>query len=330
MKEILDELEGKLLTTDIGELILQKAGHRMVKSAHCDTMELDVTLTHLSLPLTDTADTEKMGVKNTAAQKNPQPTSTAAAVCIEGTKYAEVFLSIKEIVQRYSKMNENAGDVTPFIRPSERDFRDVSAFLTCVLLHEKKHMPRFCQNLKLSDFINPCITSSGAREIEVNNELILVSKEFHDFILAYNIAMRGGGGGGMDGDRNPCTSHLFRITKGKCFSFREKYILGLHKNESNSEASKVSDHGETSPGLKLGVAGSAAENQKKTQTRLVDDFVCNVLSEKYPYMNEPPTVKQIENVFEIRVNKSDTFDESAKDYHLWRALAFDRSFLKKN
>ena len=143
----------------------------------------------------------------------------------------------------------------------------------------------------------------------------------------------------MDGDKDPCTSHFCRNTKGKCFSygigkditrFREKYMLGLHKNESNSEASKVSDHGETSPSLKLGVAGSAAENQKKTQTRLVDDFVCNVLSEKYPYMNEPPTVKQIENVFKIRVNKSDTFDESAKDYHLWRALAFDRSFLKKN
>ena len=63
VKEILDEFVGKLLTTDMGELILQKAGHRMVKSAHCDTMELDVTLTHSSVPLTDTADTEKMGVK---------------------------------------------------------------------------------------------------------------------------------------------------------------------------------------------------------------------------------------------------------------------------
>ena len=61
VKEILDKFVGKLLTTDIGELILQKAGHRMVKSAQCDTMKPDVTLTHLSLPLTDTADTEKMG-----------------------------------------------------------------------------------------------------------------------------------------------------------------------------------------------------------------------------------------------------------------------------
>ena len=38
----------------------------------------------------------------------------------------------------------------------------------CVLLHEKRHMPRLCQNMKLSDVINPRINSSGAREIEVN------------------------------------------------------------------------------------------------------------------------------------------------------------------
>ena len=270
VKEILDEFVGKELTTHMGELILQKAGHRMVKSEHFDTMEpaADVSLTHLSVPLTDTADTdEEIGVKNTAAKKlTPlklsksrtdsrtsnevelhalcavncekravkrildntteansfpknvakirkeseddktenclrsdiskcvQPTSTA--VCIEETEYADLFPYTKEIVHRYSKMNENAGDVAPFIRPSERDFRDVSALLMCVLLHEKKHMPMICQNMKLSDVINPRITSSGAREIEVNtrggnNELISVTKEFHDFILAYNVAMRG-------------------------------------------------------------------------------------------------------------------------------------------
>ena len=51
----------------------------------------------------------------------------------------------------------------------------------------------------------------------------------------------------MAGDNNPCTSHFFRNTKGKCFSygvgkdithFREKYSLGLNKNESDD--SKVS------------------------------------------------------------------------------------------
>ena len=46
-------------------------------------------------------------------------------------------------------------------------------------------------------------------------------------------------------------------------------------------------------------------------------------------MNEPPTVKQIETVFEIQVTKSDTFDESAKDYHLWRVLALIGAFPKK-
>ena len=29
------------------------------------------------------------------------------------------------------------------------------------------------------------------------------------------------------------------------------------------------------------------------------------------------------------MTKSDTFDESAKDFNLWRVLAFDRSFPKK-
>ena len=60
VKEILDESVGKQLTTHMGELILQKAGHRMVNSAHCDTME--------SVPLMDAADTEKVGVKKTVAQ----------------------------------------------------------------------------------------------------------------------------------------------------------------------------------------------------------------------------------------------------------------------
>ena len=47
VKEILDEFVRKQLTTHMGEL--QKAGHRMVNSAYCDTME--------SVPLMDTADT---------------------------------------------------------------------------------------------------------------------------------------------------------------------------------------------------------------------------------------------------------------------------------
>ena len=50
--------------------------------------------------------------------------------------------------------------------------------------------------MKLSDVSNPRITSSGARDIEVNTvggikELISVNKELHEFLLAYKIAMRG-------------------------------------------------------------------------------------------------------------------------------------------
>ena len=357
VKEILDEFVGKQLTTHMGELILQKAGHRMVNSVHCDTME--------SVPLMDTADTEKVGVKKTAAQnwtplmlpesrsdsmtshevqlpgagavycekravkripdknteantfpqnvakvrkesedektgdclrtdisKYVQPIST---VCIEGMEYAGLFPSMKVIVERYSRMNENACDVTPFIRPSEGDFREVSAFLMRVLLNEKRHMPRICQNMKLSDVINPRINSSGARNIEVNtvggnHEHISVNKELHEFLLAYKIAMRGV----MEGDNNPCTSHFFRNTKGICFSygigksitrFRDKYMLGLHKNEITSDDTKVSE-------MPL--------DQKKAQTKLVENFVCNVLSDMYPFMNEPPTVKQIEKAVETK------------------------------
>ena len=117
--------------------------------------------------------------------------------------------------------------------------------------------------------------------------------------------------GVMEGDNNPCTSHFFRNTKGKCFSygigkaitrFRDKYMLGLHKNEITSDDTKVS---------------KTPLDQKKAQTRLVDNFVCNVLSDMYPFMNEPPTVKQIENAAKIKMNKPDTLDESAEDYHLW-------------
>ena len=175
---------------------------------------------------------------------------------------------MKVIVERYSRMNENAHDVTPFTRPSEGDFRDMSAFLMCVLLNEKRHMPRICQNMELSDVINPCINSSKARDIEVNtvggnNKLILVNKELHEFLLDYKIAMRGV----MEGDNNPCTSHFFRNTKGKCFSygigeaitrFRDKYMLGLHKNEITRDDTKVSE---------------TPLDQKKAQTGLVDNFV---------------------------------------------------------
>ena len=87
---------------------------------------------------------------------------------VEDTKYASLFASMKVIVARYASMNENAGDVTPFQRPCEKDFRDVTAFIMYTLLHEKTHMPRLCQKITLSDVLNPRVTSSGAREIVVH------------------------------------------------------------------------------------------------------------------------------------------------------------------
>ena len=108
------------------------------------------------------------------------------------------FASMKLIVGRYASMNANAGDVTPFQRPCEKDFRDVTAFIMYMLLHEKKHLPQLCQKMTLSDRLNPCITSSGAREIVVHKispvgaeEVISIGKELHYFLLEYNVAMRG-------------------------------------------------------------------------------------------------------------------------------------------
>ena len=75
---------------------------------------------------------------------------------------------MKVIVQKYAAMNKDAGVVTPFQRPSEKDFREVTAFLMCALLHEKIQMPRLCQKITLSDVLNPHIMSNGATEIVVN------------------------------------------------------------------------------------------------------------------------------------------------------------------
>ena len=84
------------------------------------------------------------------------------------TQYAPLFPSMKLIVDRYASLNENLGDLSLFQPPSDKDFRDVTAFIMCMLLHEKTHMPRLCQKMTLSDVLNPRITSSGAREIVVH------------------------------------------------------------------------------------------------------------------------------------------------------------------
>ena len=61
---------------------------------------------------------------------------------VEDTQYAPLFASMKLIVGRYASMNENAGDVTPFQQPCEKYFRDVTALIMYMLLHEKTHMPQ--------------------------------------------------------------------------------------------------------------------------------------------------------------------------------------------
>ena len=128
---------------------------------------------------------------------------------VEDTQYAPLFASMKLIVGRYASMNENAGDVTPFQRPCEKDFRDVTAFIRYMLLHEKKQMPRLCQKMTLSVVLNPRITSTGATEIVVYpggaEEVISIGKELHNFLLEYNVAMRGQ----MEGDEDPCNSNFF-------------------------------------------------------------------------------------------------------------------------
>ena len=88
--------------------------------------------------------------------KGEQPKSN---VCIKGTEYADVFSSMKVIVQKYALINKVAGDVTPFHRPTDLDriFMDVTAFLMCVLLHEKRHMPRLCQNITLSNICDESV-----------------------------------------------------------------------------------------------------------------------------------------------------------------------------
>ena len=70
---------------------------------------------------------------------------------------------MRVIVQKYAAMNKDAGDFTPFQKPSDTDFRDVTAFIRWSLLHEKKQMPRICQKLTLSDVFYQRITTNRQR-----------------------------------------------------------------------------------------------------------------------------------------------------------------------
>ena len=115
-------------------------------------------------------------------------------------------------------------------------------------------MPRLCQKMTLSEVLNLRIMSSGAREIAVHKisiggpeEVISVGKELHNFLLEYNVAMRGQ----MKGDDDPCNSNFFRNTKGKSFDygigkdiarFKEKYDvnIGLKRDEPKEGTVHVS------------------------------------------------------------------------------------------
>ena len=63
----------------------------------------------------------------------------------------------------------------------------------------KTYICQDCQKMTLSDVLNQRITSTWDREIGSPEEVISVGKEFHDFILQYNVAMHGP----MQGDDNP-------------------------------------------------------------------------------------------------------------------------------
>ena len=268
--DILGEFVGHEFTTSMGKEFLEKAGHRLIDAAGVldptDITSLQESEVHsregkllpadvvgtfteserssragkrLFQTTTEEQNLNEIGAKVRKEDAKQKPLIINGNSSVEDTQYAPLFASMKLIVGRYASMNENPGDVTPFQRPCEKDFRDVTAFIMYMLLHEKKHMPRLCQKMTLSDVLNLRITSSGAREIVVHKispggaeEVISIGKELHDFLLEYNVAMRGQ----IEGDEDPCNSNFFRNTKGKSFDygigkdiarFKEKYDINI-------------------------------------------------------------------------------------------------------
>ena len=348
--EIIGEFVGHTLTNSMGQEMLEKAGHRLIGSAG----ELDPTdITSLQetdlevysregkllhddvdgtftdgerssraggkgkrLLQTTTEEENAIGakVRKFKVDPNQKPSIVNGNSSVEDTsthdQYAPLFPSMKLIVDGYASLNENLGDLSLFQRPSDKDFRDVTTFIMCMLLHEKTHMPRLCQKMTLSDVLNPRITSSGAREIVVHKispggaeEVISIGKELHDFLLKYNVAMRGQ----MEGDEDPCNSNFFRNTKGKSFDY------GIGK-----DIARFKDKYDINIGLKRDELSTA--RQKKEQFMLVDKFVCNELTVKYPFVSETPTLKDIEK--EINIMTTTEWDSvRKKEYSSWLNLA---------
>ena len=66
-------------------------------------------------------------------------------------------------------------------------------------------------------------------------------------------------------------------------------------------------------------SNTSAARPKKEQFMLVDNFVFNILTVKYPFVNETPTLKDIENKI-LRITTE--FDRVAnKEYCSWHNLA---------
>ena len=214
VNDILGEFVGHKLTTSMGEQFLEKARHRLVDAAgvldptditslqksevYSRKGKLLMWMVYLQImkgarglekkvlqTTTEEPNLNEIGAKVRKEDAEQKPLIINGNFSVEDTLYAPLFASMKVLDERYAPLNENAGDVTPFQPPSEKDFRDVTAFIMCTLLHEKTHMPRLCQKTTLSDVLNSRITSSGAREIVVHKislggpeEVIYVGKEF--------------------------------------------------------------------------------------------------------------------------------------------------------
>ena len=157
--EILGEFVGHKFTTSMSQEILEKAGHRLIDAAgvldptditslqetevysregkllHAD---VDGTFTdserssragkRLFQTTTEEQNLNEIGAKVRKEDAKQKPSIINGNSSVEDTQYAPLFASMKLIVGRYASLNENAGDVTRFQRPCEKDFRDVTAY----------------------------------------------------------------------------------------------------------------------------------------------------------------------------------------------------------
>ena len=335
--DILGEFVSQKFTTSMGKEIIEKAGHRLIDAAgvldptditslqeseiysregKLLPADVDGTFTdserssragkRLIQTTTEEQNLNKIGAKLRKEDAKQKPLIINGNFGVEDTQYAPLFASMKVIVGRYASMNENAGDVTPFQRPCEKDFRDVTVS-SCTRCCMRKH-----KKMTLSDVLNPRITSSGAREIVVHKispggaeEVISIGKELHDFLLEYNVAMRGQ----MEGDEDPCNSNFFRNTKGKFFDygtgkdiaqFKEKYDINIGLEQDEFSMAR----------------------QKKEQFMLVDKFVFNELTVKYLFVSETPKLKDIEKEIIIVTTEWDSVGK--KEYSSRQHKHLDR------